>query len=520
MRTNWRSIVALVVLITTAVSSISVKYEKSDSGGQLNVFCNSSSSGESSEGGHSEQLDHGDHNGDVFALQNATEIRFDRRCSIPFVPIQFLQELTLVEKVWLNNSGVQSIASLLNSNLKVLMMNDNNLFELPKYLFVASQQVEKVNFSNNSISKIDPDVFANLKHVKEINLSFNKIQSLGAGLFKGSNVLQFIYLSHNALVDFKPNLSNLTELQYLSLEGNRLTQLGCTVFPISGGNPTTIDASNNQLKSIDLNCDRKHNSSYLSLNVSDNQLEMLRFPNSTLAKSVKALSAKRNKIELISIANDLPGLKELDLANNNCVNVSDIVKHLGSLEVLDLSFNNIPEIRAIGNFTKLNALRLNNNNLTQIDNGTYSQSQNLSILDLSRNQLVGMFLPRFDALTFLNLNDNNLKEITGQPTFHKINQLGLSNNHFNCSFLGSFLHLINISEVHFIPTVTKNETTNIHGINCVADAKHLPGEHVLKANTPDLISICVISVCIALLLLAMVIITIKTRVSSNVDGLV
>lgn len=525
MRTNWFFVLLFVTLVINMGTAINLQYKKGDSNVQLNVYCNSSYDTKSFE--HNKLLDEDDYSDAVLGIENVAEICFEF-CAMLEIPSDFLKKLSLVQKISLTHSGVRSIKGddfVGNAYLKILLMNGNYLAGLPENLFTRTPQIEEVNFSYNKIIEIKPKAFVDGKRLRKINLSFNNIKTLDADLFEESNMLQYIDLSHNSLAEFKPNLSDLTELRHLSLEGNRLTQLGCTIFPTSGNTFKVIDAPNNQLKSIDLNCDTKYAPSghiYVHLNVNDNKLELLRVPNSTLTKSLKKLLVKRNKIREISIESDLPVLQKLHLASNRLEKVSDVFEHCGSLMELDLSSNNIRELLTIGKLTNLTVLRLNNNSLTKIDDETFWQLQNLSTLDLSYNQLFELFLPHFDQLTYLNLNDNSLTEIAGWWNFSKLNHLGLSNNHFNCSYLESSLRPVNIPQVRLIPSTMTGEAEYIHGVDCAPDSKYIIKKRALSVNDTTLniaqndssgAFIYFVSTCLVLLLFAgfIILTTLKIR---------
>lgn len=525
---SWVWMILLTAWVNTAAASISLRYNKEDS--ILHVRCNFSPGSQNM--GHSNQLDNSDYSGDYSGLEDATEVCFDR-CSMQYVPIKFFQKIRLVEKVSMTDSGVLSVKNgdfLGNDHLTVLTMNENCLVELPEYLFVYTKRLEEVDFSYNKLRKISTNTFAGARRLQKIDLSFNFIKTLDANLFEAATAFKDINFRHNLLQHFKPKLSKLNKLQLLSLDGNRLTQLDCTTFPKQSDNWVMINASNNKLKTIDLNCDIKYDpngNNHVFLNVSNNQIRKLQMPNSALVNGLEMLIAKNNKIDEILITNDLPGLKRLDLADNNLENVLGIFEHCSSLKELDLSNNNIRELCASSS-TKLNqlkTLRLNNNNLSKIDTEIFSSSRDLLSLDLSHNRLDRIeidfesFGTKYDQSATFKLNDNHLKELTGWSSspLPKLNRLNMdiSNNKFDCFYLERLVATLNASGIHLFSSKMPDKVKSARGIRCTRSSNSendsleeswssKSQEDKLHLAKNSVISIC--AVCLLLLSLAFIIV--------------
>lgn len=98
--------------------------------------------------------------------------------------------------------------------------------------------------------------------------------------------------------------------------------------------------------------------------------------------------------------------------------------------------------------TDLRELSLNNNKLIKIDSGFFSYNRELSVLDLSGNQInelnFDFFAPSLRKMIYLFLDDNNLKELTNYQNdiFPYIQTFGIANNRFNCTYLDNFLRTL------------------------------------------------------------------------------
>lgn len=411
-------------------------------------------------------------------LADAHEIVF-LNCHLPSIPRTFFQRIGKTEHVYLNYSGIESISSndfAENSNLKVLVMSHNNLIQLPSLLFVHTAEIQSLDFSYNQISKIDSKIFGGVaKKVKKLSFAHNLIELLENELFTDQIHLTEIDFSHNLLKSFNIELNNLESLKSLRLESNKIVQLDCGIFPNSMAETTSINLATNHLEGMDFNCDKSCES--LVLNVDDNKLTGLTLPKSQIVESLTSLFANKNKIENISIESDMKKLKHLKLADNKLFNerAMDIFVHCSSLETLDLSSNTINQlsVHSLAKMKQLINLNLQNVSLAKIDCGTFAHPRSLVELNLSYNQLTeinfDLFVPTYENLTKIYLNDNRLADLVGWSNviFPRLNILSISNNNFNCSYLGYFLMKYKSPKIHLQPgQASLSERINIQGISC------------------------------------------------------
>lgn len=96
-------------------------------------------------------------------------------------------------------------------------------------------------------------------------------------------------------------------------------------------------------------------------------------------------------------------------------------------------------------------------------------------MDLSWNQLktidFDLFLPQYTQLESLYLNENELTELEGltHTLFPTLKVLGITGNNFNCSYLRKFLRKNTWQKLTFVDDYwapLNPHETNIYGVNC------------------------------------------------------
>ena len=97
------------------------------------------------------------------------------------------------------------------------------------------------------ISRVNYKNFIKLKHLTSINLSNNKIQYIEKQLFKFNIKLKHIFLHKNLITSFHLYLYNLTQLQTLRLDVNKIKTLQNDVFRNFFTKKNTLNLTSNNL---------------------------------------------------------------------------------------------------------------------------------------------------------------------------------------------------------------------------------------------------------------------------------
>lgn len=166
----------------------------------------------------------------------------------------------------INSVGKQAFAKL--ANLDRLYLNSNNLTEVPSSL---PRSLRDLRLNHNKIGKLPPNAFEGMENLTILLLHNNGLQDIGGGL-KGlksltlldvsSNqlkkvptglpeMLHQLYLESNSIEAVPVNfLSQFTNLQYVRISHNELTNKGIPQNTFNNSGLVELDLSFNKLESI------------------------------------------------------------------------------------------------------------------------------------------------------------------------------------------------------------------------------------------------------------------------------
>ena len=215
-------------------------------------------------------------------------------------------------------------------------------------------EILKLDLSHKSLVNPDIDRFINLTI---LDLSFNCISNI--------------------------NLDNLTKLQELKLNNNKLCQFSCNL-----PNLHILDLSNNSIQSVNLNLPNLQD-----LNLSYNLISKI-----NICRQLIKANLTYNRID--SITGEFNNLEWLDISHNNLI---ELPNEMPNLQLLNASYNELTTIPNINACT----IYLFNNLITEANLDSFS---NLKQLGLSGNQITSINIKN-PNLTHLYLADNFLKEL-------------------------------------------------------------------------------------------------------------
>ncbi|XP_055302564.1 leucine-rich repeat-containing protein 70-like [Sitodiplosis mosellana] len=372
-------------------------------------------------------------------------------CSLHHIPYTTFRAYPFIRLLDISRLG---LASLQPEHLQQgakrswdLFAQNNELREIPAFLFINAGSVVRVDLSYNKIKRIDPQGFIGANDLSSLDLSGNKIEIISEHALRGLVNLTHMNLAHN----------QITEIHSFAFVGlNRLYHL---------------DISHNLIS----------------------VLEDRTFAN---LSRLNRLQLSYNQIYLIkpyAFATAL-SLSRLDLSHNNITD-EQIFENLYNLLHLDLSHNPINEL-GIGTFAKLVKLEhldMGHTNLTDIELGTFSYSRGLISLDLSENNLktldFGLFLPAFRYMESLYLDGNKLSDMEGfsNSLFPRLNALGITNNNFNCTYLKQFMRSVDWEQIRLpVDRMPLNiHKTNIRGVECDTVESNVSSMEANVVSQPD-----------------------------------
>ncbi|KAF2644940.1 L domain-like protein [Massarina eburnea CBS 473.64] len=225
-----------------------------------------------------------------------------------------------------------------------------------------------------------------LTQLTKLNLSRNKLSPDALEIVCQITTLRDLKLAENALEgSFPPSLENLSQLEILELQGNKLTSLP----------PEIRELSHLRI-----------------LNVSDNCLRGLPADLFTSAPITELLATKNNFIGAFFNIDTAPHLQNLQLANNSLTSLceSDTIL-LPALKYLDLSGNRLSALPDMSSWTSLATLLMGNNKLNMLPEGFLSLKA-LRAADFTANDLnkLDEKIALMEGLDNLTLAANPLRE--------------------------------------------------------------------------------------------------------------
>ncbi len=329
-----------------------------------------------------------------------------------------------------NINGITNL-NVNGSNISTLIGIED--FTALQYLDLDNNSLDSLNVSNNTALI---RLRLRLNNVSNIDLSNNinlRVLSIGDnGLERldiSNNVnLEDLFVGGNSLTDL--DLSNNPNLETVGVNTNNLVNLN--IQNGNNANITTFVAGNNP----DLNCILVDNVSYSNANwtsidpqVSFNEVECDNYtaiPDSNFEARLEALGYDNisgdGQVPKVYIEN----VTSLDVSNRGISNLIGI-QDFTALEYLDFNNNNVDSLNVLNN-TALRILRLRNNNVNTIDISNNTNLINLLIennglerLDVSNNVNLEQLYLAGNVLTDLDLSNNPNLEILGVNTNNLVN---------------------------------------------------------------------------------------------------
>ena len=266
---------------------------------------------------------------------------------------------------------------------------------------VKSRDIRKIKLTNCELSVKNSEVWAEI-----LNENVYEIIITGCGLSDE---------------DANAILSNAPGLKRVDFSDNDLQSISF------GNNPKleTAELSRNRLSHID-----KTNLEKLKeLHIDENAFTNLEFLET--AVHLQVLTANKNRLDSIDTLKNCALLTRVLAAENNITDVTALKASRETLRDINLSHNKITDISVIGVMPALQNLDLDDNQLVTL---FLTGSEKLSYLS-ARNNLIDSFNGDWDALTYIDMADNNL---SGEYYFRyssKLRKGFFENNNITLAFL-------------------------------------------------------------------------------------
>ena len=330
-----------------------------------------------------------------------------------------------VQKLVLSGLGIEAVNESafvwLASDLKELLLDENQLTTLPDGVFSPLSGLEHLQLQNNRLTTISSHLFDGLNSLLVLDLSGNRISDIHLEAWVPVPQLNRLELRNNIIGGTlnSTRLGALTQLSELELGGNQISEVTSDAFSLlpklKGLNlarnripalPGNVFSTNTELEEVD---------------ASENEIGGLEADVFNETKRLTTLSLHGNRINTLPIYvfKHMYNLRKLYLQRNSISGIlSNSLSGLSSLRHLDLSHNRIGSL-PLGIFDPLglvDTLLMADNRIAVVELHPFKTTVNIVTLDLSDNQLSSVNAEWFSTtskLTDLRLNRNLLSSIDG-----------------------------------------------------------------------------------------------------------
>ncbi|XP_055848500.1 chaoptin isoform X1 [Episyrphus balteatus] len=372
--------------------------------------------------------------------------------------------------------------------------------------------VRALNLEKNFIRHLPPGAFKGTGIVHLV-LAFNAIERIHVNAFDGiTETLEYLDLERNELSAVPGAIKSLHKLKYLYLTSNNICQL--SNLPEFAGNLRVLSLSGNNFSVIPINALRNFTElSYLNMGYNT----ITEIPENIFTvwgSQLQTILLRNNKITHLHLGsfNGLDQIKEISLSFNDITITNPYVFENVSqtLKILELSFavfparslESIDPLEALSPLTELMWLGLDNNNLKALSNESFAAMKELSYINLGFNHLKqipqGLFIPEIHRhLVEIDLSYNSIESLPFRAFYNlgdlqtiniQSNKIRSIDRHafFNLEFLRSidmsFNRLKNISHgaLSFMPSLASLDLT--HNSLCMLSLKMF--HYVSNASTP------------------------------------
>lgn len=275
----------------------------------------------------------------------------------------------------------------------------------------VTNQVNSIATGNCTAEIFDDKILWYFSHLYELTVSFYGFLAFDFRYKANVRDLNFLNASHNGLVTVhSANFRPLKKLTILDLSFNNIQ----TIEIIPCTKLTKVNLSNNNISAVS---DRSF--WYLRelkvLDLSYNHIKTIVKRQFDRNPNLNALHLQYNEIKRFEYTGNFTYIRHFNIARNQLNRAQDVLKQLGTtLQWLDLSGNFVGMINATDfqRFNGLTHLNLTQSNVTSIAADAFLNQDQLTVLDLSDNQLQHLNFSTVKNRHFcaLYLNGNNISQ--------------------------------------------------------------------------------------------------------------
>ncbi|XP_046577144.1 leucine-rich repeats and immunoglobulin-like domains protein 2 isoform X1 [Haliotis rubra] len=321
----------------------------------------------------------------------------------------------LARMVDCSKKGLIEVPKDLPSWVTILDLQSNAITTLNPDDFKGLRLIE-LDLSNNDIKFINNTVLHNLSSLQILKLNYNKLTEVP--VMSANSSLTELALNHNAVNTLNPEaFQSMPNLKTLELNYNEIMDLPLGTFPAKS-KLEKLFLNNNRIVSLELGSFVNITSlEWLKLNKNKlMEIQKHQFVNLTNLKTLELTRNRIHKVEGLAFA-ELKHLKVLKLKKNALTNLMDGAFYgLERVETLLLDHNNISSVqkRWLYGLESIRQLTLSHNNIHTIEQECWGFCKKLTKLDMTHNRLSSIASRTFaqlEALQELLLNFNLISRI-------------------------------------------------------------------------------------------------------------
>uniref|UniRef100_A0A1Y9IW79 Uncharacterized protein n=1 Tax=Anopheles minimus TaxID=112268 RepID=A0A1Y9IW79_9DIPT len=400
------------------------------------------------------------------------------------LPVTLLDSFGQVEVLDLSNLQIEEIEpfALTNGiNIRELNLSFNIIRELPIFAFRNMRFLSVLVLDKNNLTSLPDGMLYGTPNIFDLSIANNNLERIDDNTFKKSKALQFLTISCNKLTHV--DLYLVPSLYHVNVSFNLLTMLSVPVAV------ETLDASHNRINTVTGPFNEElailllhHNNltdtawivqypGLVEVDLSYNEVETITDTHFSDMQRLKQLILSNNRLSEIDLRSSfIQSLLALDVSHNRLLYVEKNQKQFDTLEQLYLDHNSIVveleriEDNTFKSVTSLESLILSSNELTSIDlaifpslfygNVSFNLLTKLTIpvavetLDASHNRINTVTGQRYNNLTNLYLDHNNLTDTAWLLQFFQLKVLDLSYNELEEITAIHFKHMKYLEELY------------------------------------------------------------------------
>ncbi|CAL1541104.1 unnamed protein product, partial [Lymnaea stagnalis] len=333
-----------------------------------------------------------------------------------FVPVCSMDRLEVLNLTGNHVTSFENLGVRCDSTprmtIETLDVSNNLISDIPKWLSHSLPNLYYLYLSGNQISEYDSyeHPFENFNNLYLLDLSNNSFTEFETGLMKGCPNLRILSLSKNAV----PNLSRGFFSPIPNLVVLELSEMGVDdsvwleIEPMK--QLRNLNLASNQLTTVNVTVTPQL--SLEGLDLSHNKIT--RLPAELFQGNMTHLDLSYNRI--LALPSSTVGklsLAQLDLSHNNISSLEvDALKRMDELTLLNVSFNDLTYIlpKSFDSLEKLKHLDLANNKLAWLGGDLFTKTKQLVHLNMSHNDL--QQIPLLNAAEFLHYVDVSYNRIS------------------------------------------------------------------------------------------------------------